>query len=184
VSWPSTTIRTPSRAPSRAPMRTCGDRRYCLVEGLGALDQRPGNASPPWAPGRREEWADVERAAAHGDDIWCMAEVEIFADLTAAEMQAIAAAGRRTTTDRDHPAAPRPGRGRRDRRRVPRCTEGRAGDRRPTRCAGAGPAGPRRRCDRRASVPAGSTTRTRASSHRRLRRGAQPSRDVVGSMPA
>jgi hypothetical protein len=73
-------------------MRTCGDRRYCLVEGLGALDQRPGNASPPWAPGRREEWADVERAAAHGDDIWCMAEVEIFADLTAAEMQAIAAA--------------------------------------------------------------------------------------------
>lgn len=65
------------------------DERYCLVEGLDALDQLPGTL-PPWAPGQREEWADVERAT--GDDIWCMAEVDIFADLSAAEMEAIAAA--------------------------------------------------------------------------------------------
>jgi CRP-like cAMP-binding protein len=67
--------------------------RYCLVEGIDALDQRPG--SPPWAPGHREEWADVERAAAGRDGtdvIWCLAEVDIFADLTTAEMAAIAAA--------------------------------------------------------------------------------------------
>jgi CRP/FNR family cyclic AMP-dependent transcriptional regulator len=63
--------------------------RYCLVEGLDALDQQSG-ALPPWAPGQREEWADVERAT--GDDIWCMAEVDIFADLSASEMEAMAAA--------------------------------------------------------------------------------------------
>ncbi len=34
----------------------------------------------------------MERAAATGDDIWCMAEVDIFADLSEAEMEAIAAA--------------------------------------------------------------------------------------------
>jgi CRP/FNR family cyclic AMP-dependent transcriptional regulator len=69
------------------------NQRYCLVEGIDALDQRPG--SPPWAPGQREEWADVERAAARRDgtdDIWCMTEVDIFADLTKTEMAAIAAA--------------------------------------------------------------------------------------------
>jgi CRP/FNR family cyclic AMP-dependent transcriptional regulator len=36
--------------------------------------------------------ADVERAAAAGDDIWCMAEVDIFADLSEAEMEAMATA--------------------------------------------------------------------------------------------
>ncbi|GAA1580083.1 Crp/Fnr family transcriptional regulator [Kribbella sancticallisti] len=65
------------------------EARYCLVEGLDALDQQPGTLAP-WAPGQREEWADVERAT--GDDIWCMAEVDIFADLSAAEMETIAAA--------------------------------------------------------------------------------------------
>jgi CRP/FNR family transcriptional regulator, cyclic AMP receptor protein len=65
---------------------------YCLVEGLDALDQRSRGVPAPWAPGQREEWADVERAAARGDDIWCMAEVDIFADLTTAEMEAIAKA--------------------------------------------------------------------------------------------
>lgn len=34
----------------------------------------------------------MERAARSGDDIWCMAEVDIFADLSSAEMEAIAAA--------------------------------------------------------------------------------------------
>ena len=67
-----------------------GDERYCLVEGLDALDQQSGDLLPPWAPGQREEWADVERAT--GDDIWCMAEVDIFADLSAAEMEAMAVA--------------------------------------------------------------------------------------------
>ena len=67
---------------------TDADQRYCLVEGIVALDRRSG--ASPWAPGQREEWADVVRAT--GDDIWCMAEVDIFADLSAAEMEAIAAA--------------------------------------------------------------------------------------------
>ena len=34
----------------------------------------------------------MEGAAAAGDDIWCMAEVDIFADLSAQEMEAIGAA--------------------------------------------------------------------------------------------
>ncbi|QNE18274.1 Crp/Fnr family transcriptional regulator [Kribbella qitaiheensis] len=70
------------------------NERYCLAEGLDALDQRSGGSLPPWAPGQREELADVERApGGHGaDGIWCMAEVDIFADLSATEMEAIAAA--------------------------------------------------------------------------------------------
>jgi CRP-like cAMP-binding protein len=66
---------------------------YCLVEGLDAL-QRPawGAVPPPWAPGRREETAHVERIAAGYDRTYCMSEVDIFADLSAAEMDAIAAA--------------------------------------------------------------------------------------------
>jgi CRP-like cAMP-binding protein len=60
---------------------------YCLTQSVDRLEaQEP----PPWAPGRREEMADVERAVA-GDDVWCMAEVEIFADLSVAEMEAMAA---------------------------------------------------------------------------------------------
>jgi CRP/FNR family transcriptional regulator, cyclic AMP receptor protein len=72
---------------------TDASEMYCLVEGLHALDQR-SRGMPPWAPGQREEWADVERVTAPGDntDIWCMAEVDIFADLTSAEMEAIAKA--------------------------------------------------------------------------------------------
>ncbi len=66
------------------------DERYCFVEGLDALHQQPSTA-PPWAPGRREELAAVEHAANHRD-VWCMAEVDIFADLSAPEMEAIAVA--------------------------------------------------------------------------------------------
>jgi CRP/FNR family transcriptional regulator, cyclic AMP receptor protein len=72
--------------------------RYCLVEGLNGLDQQSGGSPPPWAPGRCEEMADVERAMNPSNtdgaagDIWCMAEVDIFADLSEPEMQAIAAA--------------------------------------------------------------------------------------------
>ncbi len=57
---------------------------YCLVYGLD-------HDARPWAPGRREELVDVERQG--GDaDLWCMTEVDIFVDLSTAEMEAIAAA--------------------------------------------------------------------------------------------
>lgn len=46
----------------------------------------------PWAPGRREEVIDVERAAANPERTWCMREVDIFADLDEREMDALAAA--------------------------------------------------------------------------------------------
>ncbi len=59
---------------------------YCLVGSLGERD------SVPWAPGRREELADVERRGQNADDLWCMSEVDIFADLSDDEMADIAAA--------------------------------------------------------------------------------------------
>jgi CRP/FNR family transcriptional regulator, cyclic AMP receptor protein len=66
--------------------------RYCLVEGLNTLDQTVGRAQPPpWAPGRREETTDVEHVGALEVKTWCMAEVDIFRDLSPAEMDAIAA---------------------------------------------------------------------------------------------
>jgi CRP/FNR family transcriptional regulator, cyclic AMP receptor protein len=66
---------------------------YCLVEGLSALRQTAWpDRPPPWAPGRREEGTQVERAAAFQDTSWCLSEVDIFRDLSPAEMDAIAAA--------------------------------------------------------------------------------------------
>ncbi|NEE02616.1 Crp/Fnr family transcriptional regulator [Phytoactinopolyspora halotolerans] len=63
---------------------------YCLAEGIDALDrQRWGERPPPWAPGRREEMSQMERAAAL-DKTWCLSEVDIFCDLSDAEMQIIA----------------------------------------------------------------------------------------------
>ncbi len=59
---------------------------YCLVGSLERDDRAP------WAPGRREELADVERRGQTAVDLWCMSEVDIFADLDDAEMAAIAAA--------------------------------------------------------------------------------------------
>ena len=88
-------------APRRAPDPPAGPPHldsdplasYCLVDGIYALDQPAGGpAPPPWAPGRREEAAQVEQIAAGYDKTWCIAEVDIFADLSAAEMDAIAAA--------------------------------------------------------------------------------------------
>jgi CRP/FNR family transcriptional regulator, cyclic AMP receptor protein len=65
---------------------------YCVIEGVQALDRLPwGTRPPPWAPGRREETAHVERVAAYQDRTWCISEVDIFCDLSAAEMDAIAA---------------------------------------------------------------------------------------------
>lgn len=62
---------------------------YCLVKGL----DRPGALEgTPWAPGRREELAEVEWQASGSEDLWCLAEVAIFADLADHEMAAIAEA--------------------------------------------------------------------------------------------
>jgi CRP/FNR family cyclic AMP-dependent transcriptional regulator len=62
---------------------------YCLLGDVGdsGLDH-----TAPWAPGRREELADVERRGQGSEDPWCMSEVDIFADLSDAEMEAIAVA--------------------------------------------------------------------------------------------
>ncbi|MDQ4055117.1 MAG: Crp/Fnr family transcriptional regulator [Actinomycetota bacterium] len=46
----------------------------------------------PWAPGRREEDIDIERAAGNPERTWCLWEVDIFADLNEQEMAAMAAA--------------------------------------------------------------------------------------------
>jgi CRP/FNR family cyclic AMP-dependent transcriptional regulator len=62
---------------------------YCLVGRLGDLEPHD---RVPWAPGRREELADVERRGQGAEDVWCMSEVDIFADLSETEMAAIAAA--------------------------------------------------------------------------------------------
>lgn len=48
--------------------------------------------SPPWAPGRREDESQMDRATDHPERTWCMAEVDIFADLDEGEMDALAAA--------------------------------------------------------------------------------------------
>lgn len=69
------------------------DPSYCLVESVDALGRQPwGQRPPPWAPGRRERMAQVEQAAAYQDKTWCLAEVDIFCDLSDVEMDAIAAA--------------------------------------------------------------------------------------------
>lgn len=74
---------------------------YCLENGADALAAPAwGAAPPPWAPGRREAFSDFERntgvdATAADPDIertWCIAEVDIFRDLSETEMDAIAAA--------------------------------------------------------------------------------------------
>jgi hypothetical protein len=69
-----------------APTPLCDRRR------AGAGSAAGGNRPPPSAPGRREETAHVDRVAAYQDKTWCLAEIDIFCDLSAAEMDAIAAA--------------------------------------------------------------------------------------------
>ncbi|MBT2366112.1 Crp/Fnr family transcriptional regulator [Streptomyces sp. ISL-10] len=66
---------------------------YCLGEGADAL-ARPawGAAPPPWAPGRREETHHMIDAGPDAERTWCLAEVDIFCDLSEQEMEAIAAA--------------------------------------------------------------------------------------------
>lgn len=69
----------------------CEGSSACLDRGLAFLSRRArGSALPPWAPGRREEVAHLEHGA--GEKIWCLSEVDIFRDLSSAEMDAIAEA--------------------------------------------------------------------------------------------
>lgn len=66
---------------------------YCLAEVLEALGAPAwGTGPPPWAPGRREEVAALDRMEGAGAGPWCLSEVDIFCDLSPAEMDAIAAA--------------------------------------------------------------------------------------------
>lgn len=71
---------------------------YCGSEGIGVLGWPSwGSRPPPWAPGRREEADSIDLAAATGggdpavDRTWCLSEVDIFRDLSDAEIAAIAA---------------------------------------------------------------------------------------------
>lgn len=61
----------------------------CL--GLSDVTHLAGGGRP-WSPGRREDEAQMERAAASADKIWCLAEVDIFCDLSAEEMDRFARA--------------------------------------------------------------------------------------------
>jgi len=54
--------------------------------------ERLAGGTHPWAPGQREDDTDMERAATDPERTWCMSEVDIFADLDEAEMDAMAAA--------------------------------------------------------------------------------------------
>jgi CRP/FNR family transcriptional regulator, cyclic AMP receptor protein len=83
----------PQPRPGSEAVTTRDQSSYCLVEGLDTLDQTAWrDQPPPWAPGRREEATQVERAEAFQDKTWCLTEVDIFADLSPAEMEAMAAA--------------------------------------------------------------------------------------------
>jgi CRP-like cAMP-binding protein len=73
-----------------AAVRSSSDpSTYCLVVRLADQD---ASGAPPWAPGRREELADVERRGQGAEDLWCMSDVDIFSDLDEQEMAVIAAA--------------------------------------------------------------------------------------------
>lgn len=79
----------------------------CLTDRLDALDQPAwGTAPPPWAPGRREEPADLDRLARAGavldDRLTLLSQIDILTDLAPQEMHAIVeAAPMRTYTAGD-----------------------------------------------------------------------------------
>ena len=56
------------------------------------LDEMIGTEQPPWLPSRRESERRMEHVAENPERIWCMSEVDIFADLDDAEMDALSAA--------------------------------------------------------------------------------------------
>ena len=65
--------------------------RTCSVD--TRLESLVPHRPPPWAPGRREDDRRMEHVAADNPErVWCMSEVDIFADLDEAEMDALAAA--------------------------------------------------------------------------------------------
>lgn len=71
------------------------DTPHCPI--VTAPDELAGGGRA-WSPGRREEDVDIERAALNGSqDLWCMAEVDIFCDLEESEMDAMAQAAPRRT---------------------------------------------------------------------------------------
>lgn len=66
----------------------------CLADRLDALESPVwGTAPPPWAPGRREDTARMDRIARDGvlldDRLALLSQIDILADLTAEEMHAI-----------------------------------------------------------------------------------------------
>jgi CRP/FNR family transcriptional regulator, cyclic AMP receptor protein len=70
---------------------------YCLEDRLGWIEHPAwGDDPPPWAPGRREATAQVKRMArsstVYDDRLAMLAEIDIFADLSRAEIKAIAKA--------------------------------------------------------------------------------------------
>ncbi|MFR0358538.1 Crp/Fnr family transcriptional regulator [Streptomyces sediminimaris] len=73
-----------------------GPLSYCLTEDTDALAAPVwGAAPPPWAPGRREEphhMIDRDDDTEAPERTWCISEVDIFRDLSDAEMDAIATA--------------------------------------------------------------------------------------------
>ncbi|WP_372728149.1 Crp/Fnr family transcriptional regulator [Nocardioides sp.] len=76
-------------SPPQRSTATTARSSYCVVAGLDGPDHPEMS---PWSGGRREEMADVERRGQAADDLFCMSEVEIFADLSPTEMGVIAAA--------------------------------------------------------------------------------------------
>lgn len=84
---------SPYGADPRGSIPGGGPVPYCLAQGAGALGSPAwGAAPPPWAPGRREETNRMTEHEHDPDRTWCISEVDIFRDLTAPEMDAIAAA--------------------------------------------------------------------------------------------
>jgi CRP/FNR family cyclic AMP-dependent transcriptional regulator len=92
---PGTNGPRPGAAPRRIS-RIADPLPYCLAVGADALASPAwGAAPPPWAPGRREETPTMTDAGADADGAertWCLAEVDIFCDLSEEEMAAIATA--------------------------------------------------------------------------------------------
>lgn len=65
-----------------------GRARFCITpDDLSTL----AGTERPWSPTRRESDADMEQAAG-ADKVWCMSEVDIFCDLSEAEMDALSQA--------------------------------------------------------------------------------------------
>ncbi|XEC29568.1 Crp/Fnr family transcriptional regulator [Streptomyces fradiae] len=65
----------------------------CLADSADTLAGPPwGAAPPPWAPGRREGPHLMNPTGDDAGKTWCISEIDIFRDLSEAEMDAIAAA--------------------------------------------------------------------------------------------